>query len=204
MARNLTPIVKLSRREGLELHPKAIKGMTRRSYGPGQHGQGRRGKPSDYALQLREKQKVKRIYGILERQFRNYVVKAEKLEGVSGENLLRLLETRLDNVIYRSGLATSRQAARQLVTHAHFILNGQKVDIPSIAVKAKDKIELKPKSQKNSYFQSLASNLGENSNNTSWLKLDTKKISITVTGEPTREEITEPIAEQLIIEYYSR
>lgn len=204
MARNLNPIVKLSRREGFELHPKAIKGMTRRNYAPGQHGQSRRAKPSDYAIQLREKQKVKRIYGVLEKQFRNYVTNAEKTEGVSGEILLKLLEKRLDNVIYRANIATSRQAARQLVTHGHFMLNGKKVDIPSISVKAKDVISLKPKSQKNTYFQSLQKQLDESTNSTSWLKLDSKKMTVTVTGEPEREEVIEPISEQLIIEYYSR
>ncbi len=204
MARNLTPIVKLSRREATELHPKAVKGLSRRNYGPGQHGQGRRSKPSDYSLQLREKQKVKRMYGILERQFRNYVHAAERQTGVSGENLLFILERRLDNVIYRLGLATSRQTARQLVTHAHILLNGKKVDIPSILVRPKDVISIREKSQKNSYFDVLIPTLNEQSSTTSWLKLDTKKLQATVTGTPTREEIVEPIEEQLIIEYYSR
>lgn len=204
MARNLTPIVKLSRREGVELHPKAIKAMTKRAYGPGQHGQSRRSKPSDYAMQLREKQKVKRSYGVLEKQFRRYVTQADRLKGVSGENLLKLLERRLDNVVYRAGLATSRQAARQLVTHAHFTLNGKKVDIPSILVSPSDVVTVKAASVNNEYFKQLSQDITTNAVSVSWLKLDTKKLSIQVTGEPLREDITEPIAEQLIIEYYSR
>ena len=127
MARNLTPAAKIARREGVHTHPKAVKALTRRNYAPGQHGQARRGKPSDYSLQLREKQKVKRIYGIMEKQFRRYVERAEKMPGVAGENLLALLEQRLDNVIYRLGIAPSRPAARQIVTHGHIMLNGKRV-----------------------------------------------------------------------------
>lgn len=204
MARNLTPIVKLSRREGVELHPKAIKVMAKRPYGPGQHGQGRRSKPSDYSLQLREKQKVKRMYGILERQFRNYVHEAERQAGVSGENLLSLLETRLDNTVYRLGLAPSRQSARQLVTHAHITLNGKKVDIPSIQVKPKDIISVKDGSKNNEYFKALTETLQANTISTSWLSFDPKKMTATVTGQPLREELPEAVEEQLIIEYYSR
>ena len=204
MARNLTPIVKLSRREGVELHPKAAKVMAKRPYGPGQHGQGRRSKPSDYSLQLREKQKVKRMYGILERQFRNYVHEAERQSGVSGETLLRLLETRLDNTVYRLGLAPSRQSARQLVTHAHISLNGKKVDIPSIQVSVKDVISIKASSQKNEYFKLVTETIQANTISASWLSFDPKKMTAQVTGQPTREELTEEIDEQLIIEYYSR
>jgi small subunit ribosomal protein S4 len=204
MARNLTPIVKLSRREGVELHPKAIKIMAKRNYAPGQHGQSRRSKPSDYSLQLREKQKVKRMYGILERQFRNYVHKAEKMPGVSGENLIQLLEQRLDNVVYRIGLATSRQSARQLVSHAHISLNGKKVDIPSIQVKPKDVVSVKAKSLKNEYFKLLQADKQSSSVEASWLSYDPKKLSAKITSQPLREEIPEEIHEQLIIEYYSR
>ena len=204
MARTLTPIGKLSRREGVELHPKAAKIMTRRPYGPGQHGQGRRSKPSDYALQLREKQKVKLVYGILERQFRRYVHEAERMAGVSGENLLQLLERRLDNAVYRLGLSTSRQGARQLVTHAHVTLNGKKVDVPSILVKPGDVIAVKPSSQSKPYFASIKDTLNANTVSVSWLKFDAKKMSATVTGLPLREEIDTEIHEQLIIEYYSR
>ncbi len=204
MARNLTPIVKLSRREGVELHPKAAKVMAKKAYGPGQHGQGRRSKPSDYSLQLREKQKVKRMYGILERQFKNYVREAERQSGVSGQTLLRLLETRLDNTVYRLGLAPSRQSARQLVTHAHISLNGKKVDIPSIQVKPGDVITIKASSQKNEYFKSVSETIKANTISASWLSFDPSKMTAQVTGQPTREELTEEIDEQLIIEYYSR
>ncbi len=204
MARTLTPVGKLSRREGIELHPKAVKIMTRRPYGPGQHGQGRRSKPSDYALQLREKQKVKRLYGILEKQFRRYVHEAERMQGVSGENLLQLLERRLDNVVYRLGLAPSRQAARQIVTHAHITLNGKKVDVPSILVKPGDKIAVKSSSLKKPYFVSIAETLNANTVAASWLKFDSKKMTAEITGLPLREEVGVEIHEQLIIEYYSR
>jgi small subunit ribosomal protein S4 len=203
MARNTAPIVKISRREGVALHPKAVKGLTRRNYPPGLHGQSRRQKPGDYALQLREKQKVKRLYGILERQFRRYVSEAERMEGVSGENLLQLLERRLDNAIYRLGLAPSRQSARQLVTHAHITLNGKKVDIPSIIVKPNDVIAVKDSSKSKPYFQALGDNL-QTVSQPSWLKFDTKKLTATVTGLPLREEVDTEIAEQLIIEFYSR
>lgn len=204
MARTLTPIGKLSRREGVELHPKAAKIMARRPYGPGQHGQGRRSKPSDYALQLREKQKVKRLYGILEKQFRRYVHEAERMAGVSGENLLQLLECRLDNVAYRLGLAPSRQGARQLVSHAHLTLNGKKVDVPSILVKPGDVIAVKPTSLTKPYFASLKESINANSISASWLKFDAKKMTAEITGLPLREEIDTEIHEQLIIEYYSR
>ena len=204
MARNLTPIVKLSRREGVELHPKAAKVMAKKAYGPGQHGQGRRSKPSDYSLQLREKQKVNRMYGILERQFKNYVREAERQSGVSGQTLLRLLETRLDNTVYRLGLAPSRQSARQLVTHAHISLNGKKVDIPSIQVKQGDVITIKASSQKNEYFKAVSETIKANTISASWLSFDPSKMTAQVTGQPTREELTEEIDEQLIIEYYSR
>lgn len=204
MARNLTPIVKQSRREGVELHPKAIKVMAKRSYGPGQHGLGRKPKPSDYSLQLREKQKVKRMYGVLERQFRRYVGIAEKQAGISGETLLSLLETRLDNTVYRIGFAPSRQAARQLVTHAHITLNGKKVDIPSIQVKPKDVIGVKTSSQKNNYFSSISESLNVNTPSSSWISFDAKKLQAKITGTPLREELDAEIDEQLIIEYYSR
>lgn len=203
MARNLAPIAKLSRREGVALHPKAIKALTRRNYLPGLHGQSRRQRPGDYAMQLREKQKVKRLYGILEKQFRRYVREAERMDGVSGENLLQLLERRLDNAVYRMGLAPSRQSARQLVTHAHITLNDKKVDIPSITVKLGDVVSVKATSKSKPYFASVAEALGTVSQ-PSWLKFDAKKMTATVTGLPLREEVDVEIAEQLIIEFYSR
>lgn len=205
MARNLTPIVKLSRREGTQLHPKAVKGMTRRNYAPGDHGQSRRSKPSDYAVQLREKQKVKRLYGVLEKQFRRYVREAERLEGVSGENLLQLLERRLDNTVYRLGIAPSRQSARQLVSHAHIRLNGKKVNIPSISVKVGDEISIREASLKNAYFKTITEQLkSDTSARPSWLSFDTKKMTAKVTSLPLRAEQDQDIAEQLIIEFYSR
>lgn len=200
MARNLNSITKLSRRDGVALHHKAIKYMNKRAYGPGQHGAMRRSKPSDYAVQLREKQKVKLLYGILEKQFRRYVYKAIKMEGVAGSNLLHLLESRLDNVCYRAGLATSRRAARQLVSHAHILLNGKKVDIPSIKVSVGDEISVKEKSKKNGYFTDHTTVAVDSS----WLSIDKKSGKVKVVGAVTREELDTHIQEQLIIEFYSR
>lgn len=203
MARYTGAIAKISRREGIALHPKAVKALEKRNYVPGLHGQARRAKPSDYAVQLREKQKVKRLYGVLEKQFRRYVTEAERQEGVSGEILLQLLERRLDNTVYRMGLAPSRQSARQLVSHAHLTLNGKKVDVPSICVKPGDVIAIKESSQQKPYFASGAEAFSTTTP-PSWLKLEPKKFSATVTSLPLREEITDPIEEQLIIEFYSR
>ena len=204
MARNLTPIAKMSRREGVQLHPKAVKALTRRNYAPGQHGQARRPKPSDYALQLREKQKVKRMYGILEKQFRNYVANAERMVGVSGETLLQLLERRLDNVVYRLGVAPSRPAARQLVTHGHILLNGKKVNVPSIMVSPKDTVTIRESSLKKAYFAALKDSYDSNQTLPSWLSFDSKKFEAKITGLPMRAEQDQEINEQLIIEYYSR
>ncbi len=204
MARNLTPVAKMARREGVQLHPKAVKALTRRNYAPGQHGQARRPKPSDYALQLREKQKVKRMYGVLEKQFRNYVGNAERMVGVSGENLLQLLERRLDNVVYRLGIAPSRPAARQLVTHGHIMLNGKRVDIPSIMVSPKDEIAVREASLKKPIFLALKDSYDTNTTLPSWLSFDAKKFQAKVTGLPMRDEQDQEINEQLIIEYYSR
>jgi len=206
MARDMTPIVKQSRREKVALHPKAIKGMTRRPYGPGEHGQsGMRSKLSQYAVQLREKQKVKRSYGLLEKQFVKLVKEAERREGVSGEILVVLLEQRLDNTIYRLGLATSRRAARQLVTHGHFTLNGRRVDIPSIRVKAGDVITIRPKSAVNEYFKVALDGLAATSDQHRWISWDGKKQTATVSGLPVREDVIDlDINEQLIIEFYSR
>ena len=204
MARNLTPAVKIARREGAHTHPKAVKALTRRNYGPGQHGQSRRPKPSDYSLQLREKQKVKRFYGILEKQFRRYIGKAEKMPGVTGENLLQLLERRLDNVIYRLGVAPSRPAARQIVSHGHVLLNGKRVDIPSIMVSPSDEITIRDASLKTTYFVALKDSIDPNQTLPSWLSFEPKKLSAKVIGMPLREEQDQEIQEQLIIEYYSR
>jgi small subunit ribosomal protein S4 len=206
MARDTSPIVKQSRREGYALHPKAHKIMAKKSGIPGQHAHGRQGKQSLYATQLREKQKVRRTYGLLEKQFARLMNEAtRRKEGLAGENLLQLLELRLDNAVYRAGFATSRRAARQLVGHGHFMLNGRRVDIPSIRVKAGDEIVVRPKSTKSGYFSEI-DDVVKNSVQAplSWLKSDAKKLKIDITGLPKREEAEADINEQLIVEYYSR
>lgn len=206
MARDTTPIVKQSRREGYALHPKAHKIMAKKSGIPGQHAHGRQGKQSLYATQLREKQKVRRTYGLLEKQFARLMNEASRRkEGLAGENLLKLLELRLDNAVYRAGFATSRRAARQLVGHGHFMLNGRRVDIPSIRLKAGDEITVRPRSAQSTYFKEI-DDIAKNSiqGPLSWLKSDVKKLKIEVTGMPKREEAEADINEQLIVEYYSR
>jgi small subunit ribosomal protein S4 len=204
MARDTQSIVKMSRREGYALHPKAHKALVKRSTIPGEHGRSRQGKSSQYALQLREKQKVKRLYGLLERQFSNLMKEASSTKGQSGEMLLQLLERRADNAVYRSGLAPSRRAARQLVTHGHFMLNGRRVDIPSIRLKAGDVLELRDKSKKNEYFKKIDDVSPSPSETPGWMKVNRKKFEISITGLPTREEAEPEINEQLIVEYYSR
>jgi small subunit ribosomal protein S4 len=205
MARDTSPIVKQSRREGYALHPKAHKILIKKPGIPGQHSGGRQSKPSLYQIQLREKQKVRRIYGLLEKQFAKLMKEATRREGLSGENLLQLLELRLDNAVYRSGLATSRRAARQLVGHGHFELNGRRVDIPSIRVKAGDVITVREKSAKSGYFAAIDEVVGNSIQGPlSWLKSDVKKLKIEITGLPKREEAESDINEQLIVEYYSR
>lgn len=201
MARDLQPIVKRSRREGVALHPKAHKVMVKRKALPGERAGARRGKTTQYGQQLREKQKVKRIYGLLEKQFRRLVKEAEKSTGVTGETLLQYLELRLDNAVYRLQLAPSRPAARQLVTHGHILLNGRRVDIPSIRLKPGDEITIRPKSAKNTYFQSLESDTDVD---LSWLSFNKSKMTAKVTATPKREEAEPDINEQLIIEFYSR
>lgn len=176
--------------------------IKRRNYPPGQHGQGR-SKVSNYGVQLREKQKVRRIYGILEKQFRSYFEKADRMKGVTGENLLSLLERRLDNIVYRSGFATSRIEARQLVRHGHFTLNGRKVNIPSIQVKVGDVLELREKSRKvSSIIESLEGVVRRGI--PQWLELDKDAFKGMVKSLPVREDITMPIQEQLIVELYSK
>lgn len=205
MARDLQPIVKMSRREGYALHPKAHKALVKRATIPGQHGRNNRNKPSQYSIQLREKQKVKRLYGLLERQFRKLMEEANRTKGQSGEQLLLFLEQRLDNTIYRSGFAVSRRASRQLVTHGHFMLNGRRVDIPSIRVKAGDVITLRDASKNNEYFKKIdETSPGGQENEVSWITVNRKKFEVKVTGTPTREEVEPDINEQLIVEYYSR
>jgi small subunit ribosomal protein S4 len=205
MARDMTSIVKRSRREGYALHPKAHKALVKRVGPPGQHGgRNQRIKQSQYALQLREKQKVKRLYGLLEKQFANLMSEANRATGQSGTALLQFLERRMDNVIYRAGFATSRRAARQLVTHGHFTLNGRRVDIPSIRLKAGDEIILRDHSKNSDYFKRLDDTSPAPPDNPGWIKVNRKNYSVTVTGLPTRDDAEPDIKEQLIIEYYSR
>jgi small subunit ribosomal protein S4 len=205
MARDRQSIVKMSRREGYALHPKAHKALVKRPTPPGQAAGGRfRSKPSQYSLQLREKQKVKRLYGLLEKQFSNLMKEATRASGQSGENLLRYLEQRADNAVYRAGYAVSRRAARQLVTHGHFELNGRRVDIPSIRLKAGDKMIVRAGSQKSDYFKRLDDVSPVANDVPMWLKANRKKFELEVTGLPTREEAEPDINEQLIVEYYSR
>jgi small subunit ribosomal protein S4 len=206
MARDTTSIVKQSRREGYALHPKAHKALIKRTGMPGADPNKRsRNKASQFSTQLREKQKVKRLYGLLEKQFSNLMVEASRTKGQSGAVLLQLLERRLDNAVYRAGFASSRRAARQLVSHGHFMFNGRRVDVPSIRVSAGDEIVLRPKSVSNTYFTKIDEIVTPHgATSTSWLNINKKKFTVTVTGNPTREESEPDINEQLIVEYYSR
>jgi small subunit ribosomal protein S4 len=176
--------------------------IKRRNYPPGQHGQGR-SKTSDYGVQLREKQKVRRIYGILEKQFRGYFQEADRMKGVTGENLLSLLERRLDNVLYRLGFASSRTESRQLVRHGHFTVNGRKVNIPSIQIRVGDVIELREKSRKvaavNDSLEAVVRR-----GIPQWLELERDAFKGIIKSLPVREDITTPIQEQLIVELYSK
>jgi small subunit ribosomal protein S4 len=175
----------------------------RRAFGPGQHGQARFRKVSDYAIQLREKQKVKNIYGMLEGQFRNYFHKADLKKGITGENLLIMLESRLDNTIFRLGFASSRKQARQLVRHNHIQVNGRKVNVPSFLISVNDVITVKEKSRTNSYLVESMEAVARRGI-PSWLELDKAAFKATVKALPNREEITMPIQEQLIVELYSK
>ncbi len=205
MARDKSPIVKQSRREGFALAPKAHKIMAKKSGIPGQHGDMRVRGGSLYLTQLREKQKVRRLYGLLEKQFAKLMKEAQKAEGLSGQNLLEFLERRADNVVFRAGFATTRRQARQLVSHGHFLLNGRRIDIPSIRLKAGDVLEVREKSVKSEYFKNLENTVAaSDAQPLSWLKTDAKKMRIEITGTPKREEAEAGINEQLIVEYYSR
>jgi ribosomal protein S4 len=205
MARDKSPIVKQSRREGFALAPKAHKIMAKKSGIPGQHSDMRIRGGSLYLTQLREKQKVRRLYGLLEKQFAKLMKEALKTEGLSGQNLLEFLERRADNVVFRAGFATTRRQARQLVSHGHFLLNGRRIDIPSIRLKAGDVLEVRTKSAKSEYFKNLENTVAASGvQPLSWLKADAKKMRIEITGTPKREEVEAGINEQLIVEYYSR
>lgn len=212
MARYTGPSCKLCRREGIKLYLKGEKCYSekcpfeRRAYPPGQHGKQasfRRRKESDYAMQLRAKQQTRRMYGILERQFRRYVSMAERRSGMTGENLLVVLETRLDNVIYRLGLADSRAQARQLVQHGHFMVNGRMTDIPSCLVRPNDVVSVRPESRRSRYFRDRRELLGKREVPV-WLSFNEDAMEGRVLGLPTRQEIDVPVEEQLIVEFYSR
>ena len=205
MARDTAPIVKESRRESFALAPKAHKIMAKKSGIPGEHGDKRVRGGSLYLTQLREKQKVRRMYGLLEKQFAKLMKEAQRAEGLTGENLLQFLERRADNVVYRAGFALTRRQARQLVSHGHFLLNGRRIDIPSIRLNPGDVLEVRPRSGKSEYFKNLPNIIGAaNATPLSWLKVDGKKMKIEVSGLPKREEAEAGINEQLIVEYYSR
>ncbi len=208
MARYNGPVCRLCRREGTKLYLKGDRcysekcGIDRRPYAPGQHGQSRK-KVSEYGVQLREKQKAKRIYGILETPFRNYFAHADRQDGMTGENLLRLLERRLDNVVYRLGFAGSRPEARQLVRHGHFTVNGRKVNIPSFLIKIGDVISVKEGSKESPRIKELIEQSGTKTP-PAWLELDADQATGKVAAFPAREDIDIPVQEHLIVELYSR
>jgi len=211
MARYTDAVCKLCRREGMKLFLKGDRCFTKcplenKNYPPGQHGPTRRTrrKVSDYGRQLREKQKVRRIYGVYERQFRRYFRQAVQAKGMTGTALLQLLERRLDNVVFRMGLASSRAQARQLVTHGHIMVNGHKVDIASYSVRPGDVITIKDRSRKSPYFKELAEDFGKKQTPPKWISVNPDELSATVVALPEREDIDITINEQLIVEYYSR
>jgi small subunit ribosomal protein S4 len=213
MARVIGPVCKLCRREGEKLFLKGARCLSpkcaieKRAYAPGQHGQSgqfRRNRSSDYSLQLREKQKARRIYGVLEQQFRRYFTIAQRSKGLTGAMLLTILESRLDNVVYRIGLAESRAQARQLVQHGHLDVNGVRTDTPAKLVKAGDIISVRATSRKAPYFKTLAKEMEERPTAPKWLSVDPAGLSGRVLHVPSREEIDLSLNEQLIVEYYSR
>ncbi|MGH8840903.1 MAG: 30S ribosomal protein S4 [Jiangellaceae bacterium] len=201
MARYTGPITKKSRRLGVDLVG-FDKAYERRPYPPGQHGRGRQ-KESEYRLQLHEKQKARYTYGILEKQFRRYYEEANRTQGKTGEALLQILETRLDNVVYRAGLARTRRHARQLVVHGHFLVNGQKVDVPSYRVAPYDVIDVRPKSLETTPFIIARETLGERPV-PAWLEVLPAQMRILVHQLPVRQQIDTPVQEQLIVELYSK
>ena len=210
MAKYTGPVCRLCRREGAKLYLKGDRcysdkcSFTERSFAPGQHGAGQtRKKVSEYGIQLREKQKTRRIYGVLERQFHNYFVKADRQKGITGENLLVMLERRLDNVVFRMGLAESRNQARQLVRHGLIKVNGRRVNIPSFLVKAGDAVSVREESKQSPIIKKIAESLGSKQAPV-WLEVNAEDMSGKVMRYPTREEIDIPIQEHLIVELYSR
>ena len=209
MARYIGPVCRLCRREGMKLFLKGERCYTekcaieKRNLPPGQHGKLRKAKLVGYGLQLREKQKVKRIYGVLENQFRRYFEIADRTRGITGETLLQLLERRLDNVIYRLGLATSRAQARQLVRHGHFLINGRKVDVPSYSVKAGDVITVRGTSAQTPAIQHAMEEV-KGRGIPEWLAFDAGQMTGRIQSLPPREQINLPVPEQLIVELYSK
>ena len=209
MARYTESVCRQCRREGEKLFLKGDRCYTakcaiiKRHTPPGQHGQARQRKQSEYGLQLREKQKTKRIYGVLEKQFREYYDKADKMKGITGENMLSLLERRLDNVVYRMGIAVSRAQARQLVTHAHFTVNGRPVDIASYEIKVGDVVAVKETKKDAPYFASIKGT-AKSGKMPKWLDFDTEKLEGKILALPTREDIDSQINEQMIVELYSK
>ncbi len=209
MARYIGPVCRLCRREDQKLYLKGDRcfsekcGYERRQYPPGQHGQGRRRRPSDYGHQLREKQKVKRMYGVLEKQFRGYYYKAARMKGITGENLLSLLERRLDNVAVRCGFASSHAEARQLVRHGHFKVNGKKVNIPSYLVHEGDEIVVRDRSKKIEKISDALAKL-DRSPLPAWLEIDRDNFRTKIKALPQRSDISADIDEQLIIELYNK
>ena len=209
MARYVGAVCRLCRREGMKLFLKGERCYTekcaieKRNFPPGQHGKTRKAKLAGYGVQLREKQKVKRIYGVLEDQFRRYFEAAERQRGITGETLLQLLERRLDNVAYRMGLATSRPQARQLVRHGHLQVNGRKVDVPSYSVRVGDVISVRETSQKGAAVQHAIEEV-KGRGLPEWLSFDVEKMSGRIMSLPTREQINLPVQEQLIVELYSK
>lgn len=207
MSRYTGPVCRLCRREGMKLYLKGDRcysdrcAINKRNYAPGQHGQGRK-KVTEYGMQLREKQKVRRFYGINESQMVKYFNMADNMKGITGDNLLRILESRLDNVVYRMGFGASRAEARQLVTHGHFLLNGEKATIPSMMTSVGDVISVKGKSKNSEKIKDLVEN--NNGNTVSWLNVDLEQLKGTIIAEPTREDIDIPIEDHLIVELYSR
>ena len=208
MAKYTGPACRQSRREGVKLFAKGERcftekcAMNRRTGVPGQHGAARK-KVSEYGLQLREVQKAKRYYGIPERQFRNYFKMADAKEGMTGENLLTLIERRLDNVVFRMGMGESRRDARQLVTHGHFLVNGKKADIASMILRAGDVVTVKDTSRKSDKIKSLIENL-DNRTFPAWLDVDKQNVTATITTLPKREDIDFPFEEHFIVEWYSK
>ena len=203
MARYTGPLCKLCRREGMKLCDKRNCAYEKRSYPPGMHGQNMRRKQSEYALQLREKQKTKRIYGVLENQFRNYYLKAARRKGVTGEVLLQMLECRLDNMVYRFGFAPTRRSARQLVRHGHIAVNGRVVNIPSFQVARGDAVQVREKSRQMPLIQDALKD-AVFPDQSVWISVDKANLSATLDAYPNRDDIPTLVEEQLIVEFYSK